>query len=238
MNQTWQSRKWHLPAVLLLSAACAITIPRNEYGLEVIKSSSLYRRTVAADPSKELVDLARAVPNLLLDLRYAGPDNFMKRPLYPVARAFLRRPAAEALREAQRELEDRDLGLKVFDAYRPYSVTRLMWEPYKNPDFVADPAKGSRHNRGCAVDVTLVDRGGNELSMPTAYDDFTSHARHDYQDLPEESRRNRVLLREVMERHGFVALPSEWWHYDYRGWERFELLDLPLERLAFHCQCG
>ena len=157
----------------------------------------------------------------------------MKKTLYPVAKAYLRAPAARALVAVQRELADRGLGIKVFDAYRPYRVTEAMWEPIKNPDYVADPAKGSRHNRGAAVDLTLIDlKTGAELPMPTPYDDFTSRAAHAFTDLPADALRNRALLREVMTRHGFEPLPSEWWHYDFRGWERFELMDVPLETLG------
>jgi D-alanyl-D-alanine dipeptidase len=137
-----------------------------------------------------------------------------------------------------RELEGRGLAIKVFDGYRPYRVTKAMWEPIKNPDFVADPAKGSRHNRGAAVDLTLIDRGtGAELPMPTPYDDFTSRARHDFNDLPADVLANRALLREVMVKHGFEPLPSEWWHYDFKGWERFELMDVPLERVEDRHAC-
>lgn len=204
---------------------------RNEYGLAVIDDKGLYRELVAAEPLKELVDLEEAIPSVLLDIRYATTDNVLNERLYPVAKALLREPAARALGEVQEDLASRGLGLKVFDAYRPYRVTRKMWEPYKDPRYVANPATGSRHNRGCAVDVTLVSGDGEELPMPTPFDEFTPRAGHASQDLPEEARYNRTLLREVMERHGFVALETEWWHYDYRGWERFELLDLPLTGL-------
>lgn len=200
-------------------------------GPEVVSSKRRYLRTVAEDPSKRLVDLEAAVPRIQLDIRYATSDNLMKEPLYPVAKALLRAPAAEALNEAQADLAARGLGLKVYDAYRPYRVTTVIWEPFKNPDFVADPTIGSRHNRGCAVDLTLVDGDGEELPMPTAFDDFTEKANHGYKNLPQEATYNRGLLRETMERYGFVALETEWWHYDYRGWERFELLDLPLSSL-------
>ncbi len=210
---------------------CAPMIPRNEHGLEVIEDKDLYLRTVTEDPSKELVDLRDKLPDVHLDVRYATSDNFMKEQLYPVARVLLRKLAAQRLGEAQEELASRGLGLKVFDAYRPYEVTKKIWEPYRNPDYVADPARGSRHNRGCAVDLTLIDDSGEELLMPTDYDDFTERAGHGYNDLPEEAIRNRSLLRETMESHGFVALETEWWHYDYGGWERFELLDLPLSSL-------
>ena len=170
------------------------------------------------------------ISGIRLDVRYATEDNFMEEQLYPVAKAVLRKPAAEFLSEAQEDLKERGLELEVFDGYRPYEVTEKMWEPYQDPDFVADPAEGSRHNRGCAVDVTLVDSAnGEELLMPTGYDDFTEKAAHDYGDLPEEAIRNRDLLREVMEGHGFAALETEWWHYDCQDWERFEIMDLPLE---------
>jgi D-alanyl-D-alanine dipeptidase len=179
----------------------------------------------------EMVDLATT--GVALDLRYATTNNFMHTKLYPVAKAYLRAPVAAALAGVERELAREGLGVKVFDAYRPYSVTVKMWEPIKNPDFVADPAKGSRHNRGAAVDLTLIDlRTGNELAMPTGFDDFTPRARNDFNDLPAEVLANRAKLREVMTRHGFEPLPSEWWHYDFRGWERFELLDVPLEALS------
>jgi zinc D-Ala-D-Ala dipeptidase len=151
--------------------------------------------------------------------------------LYPVATAYLRRPAAEAIRDIQLELQAQGLGLKIYDGYRPYSVTEMMWEPIRNSDFVADPAKGSRHNRGAAVDLTLVDANGRELAMPTPYDDFTSHARHDFNDLPPDALANRARLKDVMTRHGFELLPSEWWHYDFSGWQQFELLNVPLEKL-------
>jgi len=227
-------RRTHSYQILLAIAfwlSCAHAIPRNEYGLEVVRSERLYRELVTRDSSKKLVDLETAIPGIRIDIRYATSDNFMKRPLYPIARALLRAPAAEALAAAQRELSSRDLHLKVFDGYRPYSITKMMWEPYKDPDFVADPAKGSRHNRGCAVDVTIIRSDGTELVMPTAYDDFTPRARHDYAAADPEAIANRAMLKEVMERHGFVALPSEWWHYDFRGWERYELLDIPLDQL-------
>ena len=211
---------------LLLLAAC---VASNPYGLTVLDDRA-YQQSVQADAGNQLVDLRSL--GFPLDIRYATPDNFMKKPLYPVAKAFLRAPAARALAAAQQELAARGLGLKVFDAYRPYRVTVAMWEPIRNPDYVADPSKGSRHNRGAAVDLTLIDlKSGSELPMPTPYDDFTPLAAHAFEDLPEEVKTNRALLRDVMTRHGFEPLPSEWWHYDFRGWERFALLDVGLEDL-------
>jgi D-alanyl-D-alanine dipeptidase len=220
-------------ALLLFVAACAtsVTVPPNRYGLRVVPDLATYQRLARSEPDKRLVDLETL--GIPIDIRYATANNFMKEPLYRSAKAYLRAPAARALREAQDELAKEGLGLKVFDGYRPYRITEKMWEPIRNPDFVADPAKGSRHNRGAAVDLTLIDlHTGAEMPMPTPYDDFTSRARHDFNDLPADAIANRAKLRDVMTRHGFEPLPSEWWHYDFKGWERFELLDVPLEELT------
>jgi zinc D-Ala-D-Ala dipeptidase len=227
-------RRWINFLALLLVVACATVpaIPPNRYGLRVVPDLKTYEALARQNPEKRLVDLSAFVPGLVLDVKYATDDNFMKRPLYPMARAWLRYPAAVALPNIQQELAPQGLGLKVFDAYRPYRVTETMWEPIRNPDFVADPARGSRHNRGAAVDLTLVDlRTGAELAMPTAYDDFTSRAAHGFTDLAPDVLANRAKLRDVMVRHGFDPLPSEWWHYDFKGWEAFELMDVPLEAL-------
>jgi D-alanyl-D-alanine dipeptidase len=223
------SRRINL-ALLLFAAACvtSVTIPTNRYGLRVVSDRDTYDRLARADAGKRMVDLA-SIPGIRLDIRYATRDNFMKRALYPTPRAFLRAPAAEALRKIQEDLAKEGLGLKVWDAYRPYSVTEAMWEPIRNPDYVADPAKGSRHNRGAAVDITLVDRNGYELIMPTGYDDFSPRAAHAYTELSPQIRLNRQKLLDIMTKHGFDPLPSEWWHYDFRGWERFELMDVSFE---------
>ena len=211
-----------LVALLLIAVACATTHP------PVVKSMAEYDRLVAADPDKRLVEIT----DIPRDVRYATTDNFMHQTLYPVSKVFLRRPAAIALHDVERELAREGLGLKLFDGYRPYRVTVQMWKPIRNPDFVADPAKGSRHNRGAAVDLTLIDlRTGNEIPMPTGYDAFTQRARQDFNDLPADAIANRAKLRDVMMRHGFDPLPSEWWHFDFRGWEKFELLDLPFTAL-------
>ena len=213
---------------LLILAGCAARVPLNSYGLRVVPDLATYERVTRAET--RLVDLSTL--GIPLDIRYATPENFMKQPLYPVAKAYLRAPAARALAAVDRELAQHGLGIKVFDAYRPYRVTVAMWEPIKNPDYVADPAKGSRHNRGAAVDLTLIDRAtGAELPMPTPYDDFTPRAAHEFADLPADVLANRARLREVMERHGFEALPSEWWHYDFKGWREYDLMDVPLETL-------
>ena len=217
---------------LLVIGACATApeIAPNRYGLRVVPDVATYERLARINPDKRLIELSTFIPGIALDIRYATADNFMKQRLYPVARSYLRYPAALALRNVQRELAREGLALKVFDGYRPYRVTEAMWEPIRNPDYVADPSKGSRHNRGAAVDLTLIDaRTGAELAMPTGYDDFTARAAHAFTDLPPDVLTNRTKLRDVMTRLGFEPLPSEWWHYDFKGWEQFELMDVPLD---------
>jgi len=147
-----------------------------------------------------------------------------------VARCLLRESVAHRLSRVQDDLEARGLGLKVFDGYRPLSVQRRMWAVLPDPEYVADPAKGSRHNRGAAVDVTLVDTRGRELPMPSAFDEFSERAHRDYAGGTAEQRRNRRVLQEAMERHGFSGLDSEWWHFDAPGWRQYPVLDQPLER--------
>ena len=184
----------------------------------------------------ELVELKRLDPSLRLDMRYATTQNFMKRVLYPEARAFLQRPAAEGLAAAQAELRERGLGLSVLDAYRPWRITKKMWdeapEAWRKVGYVADPAKGSRHNRGCAVDVTLYDlKTGKYLPMPSRYDEFTERAHADSSLGTPEERRNRSLLVETMGRHGFQVLQVEWWHFDFRDWKQYPVLDLEFSQI-------
>lgn len=228
-------RRLHALVLAAALSACShsTAIPENEYGLEVIESRRLYQRIARNDPQQVLVAVNALDPSIALDVRYATDENFMKTRLYPAAEAWARCDVARALARVQASLRPRGVGLKVFDAYRPYSVTVAMWEPYQDPDYVADPKKGSRHNRGAAVDVTLIDLAtGEELPMPTGYDDFTPKAHHDATDLPLEALQNRAILRQAMEAGGFEALPSEWWHYDYRGWASYPLMDIPHRELS------
>ena len=176
---------------------------------------------------EELVDLEKEIPGIVLDIRYATTNNFTGQKLYPVAKCFLRRAAADKLREVQAELKQSGLGLKLYDGYRPLSVQKKMWEVYPHEGFVANPKRGSRHNRGAAVDLTLIKLSDkSELPMPTPYDDFTEKAHRDYKDLPPEQLQNRALLERVMTEHGFEGLPTEWWHFDFGGWKRYEILDV------------
>ncbi len=226
-------------AVLLLSfflffvsKILAQEIPKNSYGLAVVSDPTLYLQLVKQDSTKELVNLEKFIPGLFIDVRYACENNFAKTKFYESPKIFLRLPAAVALQKIQRELLQQDLSLKIFDAYRPYSVTEKMWEFVHDARYAADPQTGSRHNRACAVDVTLVDlKTKTELEMPTPYDDFTEKAHHDYNDLSEYVLKNRELLKTIMTKYGFEILDSEWWHYDFSGWKNFELLDIPFEEL-------
>lgn len=185
--------------------------------------------------STDLVELVKLDPALRLDIRYATPNNFLGFPVYPEARAFLRREAADALVEVQQELEKEGLGLLILDAYRPHSVTQLMWDrtPVSKRAYVADPVQGSRHNRGAAVDLTIIDlKTGRPLAMPSHYDDFSEKAHHDYQGGTHEARAHRAKLKDVMERHGFEALSNEWWHYDFHDWKRFPISDQTFDELS------
>lgn len=176
-----------------------------------------------------LVDLKVLDGTLKLDIRYATAQNFLGRPVYSEARAFLRPEPARALVAAQAALAANGYGLIVFDAYRPLSVTRLFWNelPPEKRRFVANPARGSNHNRGCAVDVSLYDRAsGREVAMPSAYDEMSARASPDYTGGPEETRRNRDLLRSTLEASGFRVNRGEWWHFDHGECARYEVLDL------------
>ncbi len=179
----------------------------------------------------DLVEATAVDPRLRVDLRYAGTDNFTGRVLYPVSRALLQRPAAEALRRANDRAHAEGRGLLVLDAYRPWSVTRMFWDAYPmHRAYLADPQEGSRHNRGCAVDLTVVDLAtGKEVRMPSGYDDFSERAHPGWQGGSAAERAERDRLRGWMEAEGFTVHPNEWWHFDHAGWEQYPVMDVPLE---------
>ncbi|MCC3414387.1 MULTISPECIES: M15 family metallopeptidase [unclassified Microcoleus] len=178
-----------------------------------------------------LVDIRTVNPNIRLDIRYATTNNFLKRKLYTVAKCALRSSVAQKLALVQTDLEKIGLGLKVYDCYRPFSVTKQMWEFLPDPNYVANPARGSRHNRGAAVDLTLVDRTGKELEMPTPYDDFTKKAHRDYNGGSAQSRKNRQTLEDAMKKQGFIGISTEWWHFDSEDWQKFAILDVSLSEI-------
>ncbi|MCI0493942.1 D-alanyl-D-alanine dipeptidase [candidate division KSB1 bacterium] len=178
----------------------------------------------------DLVDVTTLDSTIVVDLRYATKDNFMEDTLYSANICLLRRNIAEQLVKVHQRLRNMNLGLKIWDAYRPLSVQKKMWEKIPDPRYVADPARGSNHNRGAAVDVTLVDSKGNELEMPTEFDDFSQRARSDYPDASERAKKNRTILQQAMTAHGFLTISSEWWHFNYIGCHDYSILDVPLEK--------
>jgi D-alanyl-D-alanine dipeptidase len=186
------------------------------------------------DREVDLVELTKLSKTIKLDIRYATADNFVGRPVYPEARAFLQRPAAEALIRVHKKLTDRELGIVIFDAYRPWTVTKLFWDvvPEDKRKFVADPAKGSKHNRGCAVDLSVYDlKTGTLLPMPSGYDEFTDRASPAYNGGTDEERANRDMLRQLMESEGFTVNPNEWWHFDHMNWQDYAIYDIAFSEI-------
>lgn len=181
---------------------------------------------------EDLVDVEKVCKGVLIDVIYAREDNVFKKIFYPAAKCYLRRKVAHKLLSVHQELEKLGLGLKIFDGYRPLSVQKLFWDFCPDPRYVGDPSIGSKHNRGAAVDVTLVDIHGKELQMPTAIDDFTEKAHRDYDELPQKVIANRQLLEDVMVSKGFIPLSTEWWHFDDSEWEKYPLEDIDLENLV------
>lgn len=182
----------------------------------------------------DLVELTKLDSTIKLDIRYATANNFMQKKMYTQARAFLQRPAAEALVRAHARVRQQGFGFLIFDGYRPWSVTKKFWDetPPAKRIYVANPKKGSKHNRGCAVDLSLYDlKTGKEVAMPTAYDDFTERAAADYSGGTEAQRRTRAILRVAMEAEGFVINPDEWWHFDFKDWRNYKVLDVPFEQV-------
>lgn len=179
-----------------------------------------------ATQTQDLVDVECAVPGVVLDIRYATTNNFTGQVLYPSSKCYLRRSTAEKLANVQSQLRPMGLGLKVYDGYRPLSVQRKMWKVYPVPGYVADPKRGSRHNRGAAVDLTLIHTNGAEVPMPSPYDSFTETAHRDSTNAAPEALANRDLLERVMVKNGFEGLPTEWWHFDDLDWRKYPLMDI------------
>ena len=179
--------------------------------------------------TEPLVEIGSLDPSIRVELKYATADNFMKEPLYRNgAKAFLRRSVAERLLKAQALLKDRGLSIKVFDAYRPLSVQKRMFERFPYPGFVADPAKGSNHNRGAAVDVTLTDAQGREWGMPSAYDEFSPRSHIRYLSSDAQAMAHREILQQTLIEAGFEPLETEWWHFNDPNAEAYDVLDIPL----------
>ena len=221
----------------ILCLALFITMSSDAQRYKYIDSKKVlnvdaYRQLIKTQPDKRLVDLKTFIPGLILDIRYATANNFTHHRLYKQARAFARLPVAKALKQVEAELKLKGLGLKIYDAYRPYEVTVQFYEIAQDTNFVADPRKGSRHNRGCAIDLTIINlKTGKELEMPTGFDSFSPKAAANYINLPAIELQDRDVLKNAMEAHGFQIYRTEWWHYDFTGWEHFELLNVPFSAL-------
>ena len=239
-----------LASALLLDC---LTFPRHKLGSEEGQSfqitpsrsiDDLRREALAATPPHEnvqfrapdLVELATLNAAIHLDIRYATSNDFLGTPVYTQARAFLQRPAAEALVRALLRLKPFGYGLLIHDAYRPWYVTKIFWDatPPEGKIFVADPAQGSRHNRGCAVDLTLYElQTGKHIEMPGTYDEMSPRSFPDYPGGTSLQRWHRDLLRWAMEAEGFTVYEHEWWHFDYKDWHEYSILNIPFEKLQF-----
>jgi D-alanyl-D-alanine dipeptidase len=207
--------------------------PVQELRAEALKAQPPREQGTFREP--ELVELVKLDSTVKLDVRYATTNNFLGTPVYTQARAFLQRPAAEALLRAHRELKTRGYGLIIHDGYRPWYVTKIFWEatPDDKKIFVADPTAGSKHNRGCAVDLSLYDlETGKEVQMPSGYDEMTDRAYADYAGGTTDEHARRALLRQVMERQDFNINPTEWWHFDYKEWKQYPILNVKFEDLG------
>jgi D-alanyl-D-alanine dipeptidase len=214
-------------------AVYAQDLPVSSFGLSYINTVSLYQKSLLNHPQKQMISLS-GISGIVLDLRYASDSNFMHKKLYPgnTNTSFLRNPAFRALDSVARELAHRGLVLVIFDAYRPYSVTITLWNSIKDERYAANPAKGSGHNRGLAVDLTLADlRTHQLLSMPTGFDNFSDTAHQDFKGVDARRIANRELLRKTMEKYGFESLSTEWWHFSWPDSEEFEVLDLSFDQL-------
>jgi D-alanyl-D-alanine dipeptidase len=206
--------------------------PIDELRAEALKDQPPVEQGIFLTP--DLVELVTLDPTIRLDIRYATSNDFLGTPLYTQARAFLQRPAAEALLRAHQELKTRGYGLIIHDGYRPWYVTKIFWDatPDDKKIFVADPKSGSKHNRGCAVDLSLYDlKTGLEVTMPSGYDEMTERAYADYPGGTDQERALRLLLKEAMEKQGFKVIPKEWWHFDYKDWQKYPILNVRFEDL-------
>lgn len=220
----------HYVVILLLVARCSEE-QKYAYGIEPMDWSE-YSKSVSVDSSMALLNLEQMLDFEKMDIRYATPNNFTGQVIYPTADCFARSPVAKALKAVEDSLAALDLGLILYDGYRPYAATVLFYEVYEDTTYVASPYSGSRHNRGCAVDIGLYDlRTGESLIMPTGYDDFTEDAHQVVVSLNREAEQNKIILREVMIAFGFEPYPYEWWHFDFKGWKDYPIMDISFDEL-------
>ena len=182
----------------------------------------------------DLVELIKLDPSIKLDIRYATDNNLVGRPVYIEARAFLQRPAAEALVKVNEELKSLGYGLLIFDGYRPWSVTKIFWDitPKEDKKFVANPKEGSKHNRGCAIDLSLYEIAtGKEIKMTGEYDEMSERSYPDYKGGTDKQREMRDLLLRKMEANGFEVYEFEWWHFDFNDWKSYRIGNIPFNKI-------
>ncbi len=207
--------------------------PLDELRSEALRASPPFEQGPFREP--ELTELSTLDPAFHLDIRYAHSNNFLSTPVYTQVRAFMQRPAAEALLRVLHKLQPLGYGLLIHDAYRPWYVTKLFWDatPPESRNFVADPSKGSKHNRGCAVDITLYDvSNGQPIEMPGLYDEMSPRSFPTFPGGTSLQRWHRDLLRHAMESEGFSVNVDEWWHFDYKDWKHYSILNVPFEKLS------
>lgn len=218
--------------ILALGVASSLSA-QNKYGLSPQKISD-YRASVARKPNTELVEIQKAIPSIVLDIRYATTNNFTGAKIYQQAKAFARRPVIEALKKAQQDFAALGYGIKIYDAYRPYAATVKFFEiMHGDTTYVASPYKGSKHNRGCALDMTLVNlKTGEELKMPTPYDAAVKESWPTAPVADPVVRKNREVLISIMEKNGFRVYEAEWWHFDFNDWKNYDVMDISFEELT------
>ena len=228
--------------LLIVLSLYLVACPERAVAVETASDSRWAVRSGQDGPPKDpkatrtadLVELVKLDATIKLDIRYAGSNNFLGKPVYKEARAFLQRPAAEALLAAHKDLARSGYGLMIHDGYRPWAITKLFWDMTTGfqREFVADPKTGSKHNRGCAVDLTIYDLAtGTVVEMPGGYDEMTPRSYPDYSGGPPEARAKRDLLRKVMESHGFTVESNEWWHFNFRDWQLYPILDIAFSQI-------
>jgi zinc D-Ala-D-Ala dipeptidase len=224
----FQNRRHLLTRAIVIGCLATLFTALVGFAQEPPKESGNFRKP-------DLVELIKLDPTIKLDIRYATSNNFLGRPVYTEARAFLQRPAAESLVRANKAIRRKGYGLIIHDGYRPWSVTKTFWDatPDDKKQFVADPSQGSRHNRGCAVDLSLFDlKTGKEVVMPSGYDEMTERSHINYTGGTDEQRRLRDILRAAMEVEGFAVYEPEWWHYDYKDWKEYPIQNIQFSEIG------
>lgn len=232
MNATYDMMR-----MLILLLFCLFTYAadaQTAVGMHIITKYQQLNKQIESNPAMGMIDLGLHIPNIRFELLYASNENFTGKRMYPTntKTTFLRVEPAKALAALSKELEQHGLGLLIWDAYRPYSVTVRFWKLIHDERYVANPSKGSGHNRGIAVDLSLYKLSdGKALSMPTSFDDFSEKAHHGYAQLNQEQIRNRELLLSLMLKYGFKKFETEWWHYYWPDSDKYDVLDIPFNKL-------